>query len=80
MEEASEQGRPFIAKFGIDPTGAEIHIGHTVPMLMLSRFQRMGHLVVFIVGDVTAKIGDPSGRSDERPHLTDEDIAQNLAT
>ena len=80
VEEAGEQRRPFIAKFGIDPTGAEIHIGHTVPMLMLSRFQRMGHLVVFIVGDVTAKIGDPSGRSDERPHLTDEDIAQNLAT
>ena len=80
VEEATGQGRPFIAKLGIDPTGAELHIGHTVPMLMLSRFQRMGHLVVFIVGDVTAKIGDPSGRSDERPHLTDEDIAQNLAT
>jgi tyrosyl-tRNA synthetase len=80
VTEASEEGRPFIAKFGIDPTGAEIHLGHAVPMLMLSRFQRMGHLVVFIVGDVTAKIGDPSGRSEERPHLTDEDIAQNLAT
>jgi tyrosyl-tRNA synthetase len=78
--EASEKGRPFIAKLGIDPTGAELHIGHTVPMMMLSRFQRMGHLVVFIVGDVTAKIGDPSGRSEERPPLTDEDIAQNLAT
>lgn len=49
-------------------------------MLILSRFQRMGHQVVFIVGDVTAKIGDPSGRSDERPPLTDEDIARNLAT
>ena len=62
------------------PHGAELHLGHTVPMLMLSRFQRMGHLIVLIVGDVTAKIGDPSGRSEERPHLTDEDIAQNLAT
>ena len=78
--EANEKGRSFIAKLGIDPTGAELHIGHTVPMMMLSRFQRMGHLVVFIVGDVTAKIGDPSGRSEERPPLTDEDIAQNLAT
>jgi tyrosyl-tRNA synthetase len=78
--DASAQGRPFIAKLGIDPTGAELHLGHTVPMLMLSRFQRMGHLVVLIVGDVTAKIGDPSGRSEERPHLTDDDIAQNLAT
>jgi tyrosyl-tRNA synthetase len=80
VTEAREQGRPFIAKLGIDPTGAEIHIGHMVPMLVLSRFQRMGHLVVLIVGDVTAKIGDPSGRSEERPHLTDEDIARNLAT
>jgi tyrosyl-tRNA synthetase len=78
--DAGKKNRPFIAKFGIDPTGAEVHLGHAVPMLILSRFQRMGHQVVFIVGDVTAKIGDPSGRSDERPRLTDEDIAGNLAT
>jgi tyrosyl-tRNA synthetase len=78
--EAAAQDRPFVAKFGIDPTGAEVHLGHAVPMLILSRFQRMGHQVVFIVGDVTAKIGDPSGRSDERPALTDDDIARNLAT
>lgn len=77
---AAREGRQFIAKFGIDPTGAEVHLGHSVPMLLLSRFQRMGHLVVFIVGDLTAKIGDPSGRSDDRPALTDEDIARNLAT
>ncbi len=80
VTEAGRRGRPFVAKFGIDPTSAEVHIGHVVPMLVLSRFQRMGHHVVFIVGDVTAKIGDPSGRSDERPPLTDEDIAHNLAT
>jgi tyrosyl-tRNA synthetase len=78
--EADQKDRRFIAKFGIDPTGAEVHLGHAVPMLILSRFQRMGHQVVFIVGDMTAKIGDPSGRSDERPALTDEDIARNLAT
>ncbi|WP_131785866.1 tyrosine--tRNA ligase [Protofrankia symbiont of Coriaria ruscifolia] len=78
--EAAKKDRPFVAKFGIDPTGHEVHLGHAVPMLILSRFQRMGHQVVFIVGDVTAKIGDPSGRSDERPALTDEDIARNLAT
>jgi tyrosyl-tRNA synthetase len=77
---AGTKGRRFIAKFGIDPTGAEVHLGHAVPMLILSRFQRMGHQVVFIVGDMTAKIGDPSGRSDDRPALTDEDIARNLAT
>jgi tyrosyl-tRNA synthetase len=77
---AEDKGRRFIAKFGIDPTGHEVHLGHTVPMLILSRFQRMGHQVVFIVGDMTAKIGDPSGRSDDRPALTDEDIARNLTT
>jgi tyrosyl-tRNA synthetase len=77
---ADKEGRRFIAKFGIDPTGAEVHLGHSVPMLILSRFQRMGHQVVFIVGDMTAKIGDPSGRSEDRPALTDEDIARNLAT
>ncbi|MFY9807499.1 MAG: tyrosine--tRNA ligase [Pseudonocardiaceae bacterium] len=77
---AETASRPFIAKFGIDPTGAEVHLGHAVPMLILSRFQRMGHQVVFIVGDITAKIGDPSGRSDDRPPLTDADIARNLAT
>ncbi|QUQ67033.1 tyrosine--tRNA ligase [Kutzneria sp. CA-103260] len=80
LAKAAGEGRPFVAKFGIDPTGAEVHLGHTVPMLILGRFQRMGHQVVFIVGDMTAKIGDPSGRSDDRPALTDERIAANLAT
>jgi len=80
IEESASRGRPFVAKFGIDPTGSEVHLGHVVPMLILSRFLRMGHQVVFIVGDVTAKIGDPSGRSDERPALTDKAIADNLTT
>jgi tyrosyl-tRNA synthetase len=78
--QAQQKGRRFVAKFGIDPTGPDVTIGHTVPMLLLSRLQRMGHHIVFIVGVTTAKIGDPSGRSDERPALTDEDIARNLAT
>ncbi|HZZ45755.1 MAG TPA: tyrosine--tRNA ligase [Pseudonocardia sp.] len=77
---AQKRDRPFTAKLGIDPTGHEVHLGHAVPMQVLSRFQRMGHQVILIVGDVTAKIGDPSGRSDERPPLTDEDIARNLTT
>ncbi|OSC41850.1 tyrosine--tRNA ligase [Mycobacterium decipiens] len=80
IAKATNDGRPFVAKFGIDPTGSEVHLGHAVPMLILSRIQRMGHHVVFIVGDLTAKVGDPTGRSDERPLLTDEDIARNLAT
>ena len=80
ITEAAQARRPFVAKLGIDPTGHEVHLGHAVPMQLLSRFQRMGHQVVLIVGDVTAKIGDPSGRSDERPPLTDEDIERNVAT
>jgi tyrosyl-tRNA synthetase len=66
-------------KLGIDPTATDIHLGHAVPIIVLSRFQRMGHDVTLIIGDITAKIGDPSGRTAERPPLTDEDIARNLA-
>ena len=57
-----------------------MHVGHAVPMIIASRFQRMGHQVVFIVGDITAKIGDPSGRTADRPPLTDDDIRSNMAT
>lgn len=77
---ARAEGRALTVKFGIDPTAADVHLGHTVPMRLASRFQRMGHRVVFIVGDITAKIGDPSGRSAERPALTEQDIRHNLAT
>ncbi|MFF3911387.1 tyrosine--tRNA ligase [Streptomyces sp. NPDC001848] len=80
IEEARKAGRPFVVKFGIDPTSPDVHLGHAVPIILAGRFQRMGHRVVFIIGDVTAKIGDPSGRSSERPPLTDEDIARNLST
>lgn len=79
IEAAQAARRPFIVKYGIDPTSPDVHLGHAVPIIITSRFQRMGHHVVFIIGDVTAKIGDPSGRSSERPSLTDEDIARNLS-
>lgn len=80
IEAARSAGRPLVVKYGIDPTSPDVHLGHAVPIIIASRFQRMGHHVVFIIGDVTAKIGDPSGRSSERPALTDEDIARNLST
>ncbi|GAA2996718.1 tyrosine--tRNA ligase [Streptomyces drozdowiczii] len=80
IDAARAEGRPLRVKLGIDPTSSDVHLGHTVPMIILSRFQRMGHDIVLIIGDITAKIGDPSGRSDERPPLTDEGIANNLAT
>lgn len=79
IEAARAAGRPFVVKYGIDPTSPDVHLGHAVPIILASRFQRMGHHVVFIIGDVTAKIGDPSGRSSERPPLTDEDISRNLS-
>lgn len=77
---AAKENRQLIVKFGIDPTAADVHVGHAVPMIIASRFQRMGHRVVFIVGDITAKIGDPSGRTADRPALTDDDIAANMKT
>lgn len=74
----SAKDRQLIVKFGIDPTAADVHVGHAVPMILASRFQRMGHRVVFIVGDITAKIGDPTGRVADRPPLTDDDIRANM--
>ncbi|MGP3972012.1 tyrosine--tRNA ligase [Streptomyces sp. 6N223] len=79
IETARGEGRGLHVKLGIDPTAVDVHLGHAVPIIVLSRFQRMGHDVTLIIGDITAKIGDPSGRSTERPPLTDEDIARNLA-
>ncbi|KOG51797.1 tyrosyl-tRNA synthetase, partial [Streptomyces varsoviensis] len=63
IESVRAQGRGLKVKLGIDPTGADVHLGHTVPMIVLSRFQRMGHDVTLLIGDITAKIGDPSGRA-----------------
>ena len=67
-------------KFGIDPTGADIHIGHLCPIFILNIFAKCGHNIDFIIGDYTAKIGDPSGRNTERAMITDEQIAKNFAT
>ena len=67
-------------KLGIDPTGADIHIGHLCPIFVLNIFLKCGHHVDFIIGDFTAKIGDPSGRNTERAMITDEQIAKNFAT
>ncbi|MET8676190.1 tyrosine--tRNA ligase [Streptomyces sp. NPDC004647] len=78
IDERRAEGRGLGIKLGIDPTAADVHLGHTVPIIILSRFQRMGHDVTLLIGDFTAKIGDPSGRTAERPPLTDDDIAANL--
>jgi tyrosyl-tRNA synthetase len=72
--------RPLRVKFGIDPTTADIHLGHTVVLEKLREFQLAGHQVVLIVGDFTAQVGDPSGRSAQRPLPSAEEIEANAAT
>ncbi|MGI8631051.1 MAG: tyrosine--tRNA ligase [Solirubrobacterales bacterium] len=74
------EGRPLRVKLGIDPTAPDIHLGHTVGLSKLRQFQDAGHTVVLIIGDYTARVGDPSGRSDQRPMLSPEQIDANAKT
>lgn len=80
LAEQLDQDRPLRVKLGIDPTSADIHLGHTVVLSKLRQFQEAGHIVVLIVGDFTARVGDPSGRSAMRPVLTAEEIEVNAQT
>ncbi len=73
-------GRSLRVKFGIDPTSSDIHLGHAVPLQLLRRFQELGHTAVLIIGDFTARVGDPSGRSATRPQLGEEEVAAHAAT
>ena len=73
-------GRPLRVKLGLDPTAADLHLGHTVVLQKLREFQDRGHVVVLIVGDYTARVGDPSGRSSIRPVLSGEEIDANART
>ena len=80
LAEQLQGGRPLRVKLGIDPTTADIHLGHTVVLEKLAEFQRAGHQVVLIIGDFTAQVGDPSGRSSTRPLPKAEEIEANAAT
>jgi tyrosyl-tRNA synthetase len=80
LGKARAEGRPLRVKLGVDPTAPDIHFGHTVVLRKLAQFQRFGHTAVLIIGDYTAKVGDPSGRSKMRPRLSDEQISANAAT
>ncbi|HEX8690107.1 MAG TPA: tyrosine--tRNA ligase [Solirubrobacterales bacterium] len=80
LEEQLAANRPLRVKLGIDPTTADIHLGHTVVLEKLREFQDAGHTVVLIIGDFTARVGDPSGRSAQRPVPSAEEIAANAAT
>jgi tyrosyl-tRNA synthetase len=80
LEEQLASGKPLRVKFGIDPTAPDIHLGHVVILTKLAQFQDAGHTVVLIVGDFTARVGDPSGRDTQRPILTPDEIDANAKT
>ncbi|HEX2017115.1 MAG TPA: tyrosine--tRNA ligase [Solirubrobacteraceae bacterium] len=80
LAEAARERRPLRVKLGIDPTAPDIHLGHTVVLSKLREFQDLGHVVVLIIGDYTARVGDPSGRSSTRPLLSEREIENNART
>jgi|SRR5579883_48016 len=80
LERSRETGKPLRVKYGIDPTGFDVHLGHTVPLRKLRQFQGLGHKAVLIIGTATAAVGDPSGRDASRQGLTPEQIERNAQT
>ncbi|MDD4360611.1 MAG: tyrosine--tRNA ligase [Syntrophaceticus sp.] len=80
LERSIKEDRPLKVKLGMDPTAPDIHLGHTVVLHKMRQLQELGHDVVLILGDFTGRIGDPSGRSETRKQLTDEEIQHNVAT
>ena len=78
IKNSIEKNIPLKVKYGIDPTAPEIHLGHTVPIKKLKDFQQLGHKIYFLIGDFTARIGDPTGRKETRPVLSVEQINKNL--
>ncbi len=80
LEKAGATGKPLRVKLGVDPTAPDIHLGHTVVIRKLRAFQELGHTVIFLIGDFTGLIGDPSGNSATRPQLTREEINANAET
>src|SRR3990170_1551329 len=80
LEKRLAEGRPLRVKLGLDPTAPDLHLGHTVVLQKLREFQDAGHTVVLIVGDYTARVGDPSGRSATRPVLDPAEIDAHART
>src|SRR5262245_28797374 len=80
LKRAQKTGKPLRVKAGFDPTAPDIHVGHTVLIRKLKHFQDLGHIVIFLIGDFTGLIGDPSGRSSTRKQLTKEEVLQNAET
>ena len=77
LERSIKSGKPLRVKYGIDPTGIDVHLGHTVPLRKLRQFQELGHQAVLIIGNYTALVGDPSGRDQTRARLTQEQVESN---
>jgi tyrosyl-tRNA synthetase len=77
LERSLQTGKPLRVKYGIDPTGIDVHLGHTVPLRKLRQFQELGHQAVLIIGNYTALVGDPSGRDQTRVRLTREQVEAN---
>ena len=73
-------GKQLIVKAGFDPTAPDLHLGHTVLLNKLRHFQELGHKVIFLIGDFTGRIGDPSGKNKTRPTLNAEDLIENAKT
>jgi len=80
LEKSAATGKPLRVKLGADPTAPDIHLGHTVVLRKLRAFQELGHIAIFLIGDFTGMIGDPSGKSATRPQLTREEINANAET
>lgn len=80
LKERLKLGRPLRVKLGVDPTAPDIHLGHTVAIEKLRQFQELGHQAILLIGDFTATIGDPSGRSVTRPPLSREQVLENAET
>ena len=80
IKEKLKSGKKLIVKAGFDPTAPDIHLGHTVLLRKMRHFQLLGHKVIFLIGDFTGRIGDPSGKTKTRPRLSEEDVLRNAET
>src|SRR6266581_4285006 len=80
LERSAKTGKALRVKLGVDPTAPDIHLGHTVVIRKLKHFQEMGHTAIFLIGDFTAMVGDPTGQSETRPPLTREQVSANAQT
>ncbi|HLM83919.1 MAG TPA: tyrosine--tRNA ligase, partial [Candidatus Bathyarchaeia archaeon] len=80
LEKKLLSGKKLAVKFGADPTRPDLHLGHAVPLRKMREFQDLGHKVVFLIGDATTKIGDPTGKDKTRPVILDAEIKKNAET